>query len=110
MTIFNSVQTTGLTKTFGDFRAVDGVDLSIDRGEFVAIVGASGSGKSTLLNLLAGLDRATSGLFFFDGVDIKTKSENQLAELRNSIRHSRSVDEITEKEGEAAILWFKKVL
>lgn len=63
-------------------RAVDGVDLSISRGEFVAIVGASGSGKSTLLNLLAGLDTPTDGHVVADGERLDALSRRALARYR----------------------------
>ncbi|UCD18552.1 MAG: ABC transporter ATP-binding protein [Candidatus Zixiibacteriota bacterium] len=63
-------------------RAVDGVNLSIDRGEFLGIVGASGSGKSTILNLLAGLDSPTSGSIDFEGVPLGSLNRRQLAAYR----------------------------
>jgi len=59
-----------------------GIDLSIPKGQFVAIMGPSGSGKSTLLGLLAGLDNATSGALLLDGVDITGLSEDRMAEVR----------------------------
>lgn len=62
--------------------ALRGVDLTIDVGEFVAIVGPSGSGKSTLLNLIAGLDRPTTGQVFVQGLEISALSEEQLARWR----------------------------
>jgi putative ABC transport system ATP-binding protein len=65
-----------------DVRAVDGVDLAIDAGEFVALEGPSGSGKTTLLQLLGALDRPTSGHVFFEGRDLAKLRDNELAELR----------------------------
>jgi putative ABC transport system ATP-binding protein len=64
-------------------RAVDGVTLEIARGEFVALLGSSGSGKSTLLNLLAGLDRPTSGSILAHGTDLAAMSGNELAKYRS---------------------------
>ena len=75
-----------LTKTYETagtkVAALRGVSLSIERGEFVAIMGPSGCGKSTLLNLLAGLDRATAGEVWLDGERIDEMSETELAQLR----------------------------
>ncbi len=59
--------------------AVDGVDLTIDEGEFVVVAGPSGSGKTTLLQLLGALDRPTGGEILFEGQDLQRKSDSQLA-------------------------------
>lgn len=66
-----------------EVRALDGVSLSIDRGEFVAIVGQSGSGKSTLMNMLGLLDVPTSGEYYLDGEDVAHMTDDQLSEIRN---------------------------
>jgi putative ABC transport system ATP-binding protein len=66
-----------------EVHALDNVDLLIDKGEFVAIMGASGSGKSTMLNILGCLDKPSSGDYFLDGVHINTLDKNQLADIRN---------------------------
>lgn len=63
-------------------RALDGVSLSVEAGDFLGVVGRSGSGKSTLLNLLAGLDRPTAGSIWIDGRDLAKMDGNQLAEHR----------------------------
>ena len=75
-----------LVKTYGkgenQVNAVDHISFSIEKGEFVAIVGASGSGKSTLLHLLGGVDRPTSGKVFIDGKDIYSLNDDNLAIFR----------------------------
>ena len=63
--------------------ALDGIDLTIQTGEYVAIVGPSGSGKSTLMNMLGALDTPTSGAYFLNGEDVSRMSEKQLARVRN---------------------------
>ena len=66
-----------------EVRALDGVSLTIDHGEFVAIVGQSGSGKSTLMNMLGLLDECTSGSYHLDGHDVSHLSDDELSEIRN---------------------------
>jgi len=65
-----------------EVKAVNGVDLSFEEGEFSAIVGPSGSGKTTLLNLIGGLDKPTSGSVIIDGIDISTLSSKQMIDFR----------------------------
>ena len=64
-------------------RALDGVSINIDEGEFVAIMGASGSGKSTMLNILGCLDTPTSGSYVLDGLEVAARSRKELAIIRN---------------------------
>ena len=80
------LQTQDLRKVYGsgdaEVRALDGVSLSVEHGEFVAVVGTSGSGKSTLLHMLGGLDRPTSGKVFIDGSDIFALGDDALTIFR----------------------------
>ena len=66
-----------------EVRALDGIDLDIEKGDLVAIVGHSGSGKSTLMNMLGCLDTPTSGKYVLDGQDVASMTDNQLADVRN---------------------------
>ena len=80
------VRTENLSKTYGSgenlVKAIDDVNLKIEKGEFIAIVGPSGSGKSTLLHLLGGVDNPSSGKIFIDGNDIAKYSSKELALFR----------------------------
>ncbi|MFQ9934539.1 MAG: ABC transporter ATP-binding protein [Lachnospiraceae bacterium] len=75
-----------LTKTYGEgdvlVKALDNVSFSVEKGEFVAIIGPSGSGKSTLLHIIGGVDKATSGKVYIDGTDIYSLNETNLAIFR----------------------------
>ena len=83
------VKAINVTKTYMlgkiPVEALRGVNLSVETGDFLAILGPSGSGKSTMLNLIGALDKPTSGTLLIDGVDISTLNDNQLAELRLKI-------------------------
>ncbi len=68
-----------------EVRALDGVSLHIDKGEFVAIVGKSGSGKSTCMNIIGCLDVPTSGTYHLNGIDVSTMNDDKLAEIRNKM-------------------------
>jgi putative ABC transport system ATP-binding protein len=76
-----------LTKVYGiggaSVRALDGINLTLEEGEFVAIMGSSGSGKSTLMNILGCLDRPTQGQYWLGGEDVSKLNKAQLADIRN---------------------------
>jgi len=80
------IQLNSITKTYGEgeaaFQALRGVNLSVNKGEFVAVMGPSGSGKSTAMNLLGCLDTASSGSYLFNGVEVQTLSQQERALLR----------------------------
>jgi putative ABC transport system ATP-binding protein len=76
------IQISGLTRTFGSTRVLDGVDLTIAPGECVALVGRSGAGKSTLLHLLAGIDRPDSGGVRYDDADLTALDEDRRTAFR----------------------------
>ena len=80
------LETHGLRKVYGsgdtEVRALDGVDLAVEKGEFAAVVGTSGSGKSTLLHMLGGLDRPTGGSVIVDGRDLSTLKDEELTIFR----------------------------
>jgi len=82
------IQLENITKVYKtgdeDTIAVNGLDLTINRGEFVAIMGPSGSGKSTLMHIVGLLDTATSGKYFLDGQDVSRLRKNRQAKIRNS--------------------------
>jgi putative ABC transport system ATP-binding protein len=83
----NIIKMVGLSKIYKvgevEVPALKLIDLTIDEGEFVAIMGASGSGKSTLMNLIGCLDEPTSGEYFLDGVNTSSLSKNEYAKIRN---------------------------
>ena len=83
----NIIETSGLTKTFGNngaaVHALRGIDLTVARGEFVALIGPSGSGKSTLMAILGCLDSPTAGRYFLDGEPLEGLSGSELARIRN---------------------------
>ncbi|HZK20819.1 MAG TPA: ABC transporter ATP-binding protein [Oscillospiraceae bacterium] len=66
-----------------EVRALDGVSLTIERGEFIAIIGQSGSGKSTFMNMVGLLDVPTSGTYLLDGIDVSTMEDDRLSDIRN---------------------------
>lgn len=74
----------GGLKELKELKVLKGVDIQVDKGKIVSLIGASGSGKSTLLNLLGGLDRPTSGKVIYEGQDVSQLSDLELAKFRNS--------------------------
>ena len=82
------IEISNLTKVYHlgevDLRALDGVDILVDEGEFIAIMGPSGSGKSTLMNIIGCLDRPTAGTYVLDGKDVSSMSRDQRAIIRNA--------------------------
>src|SRR5688572_25942224 len=81
------IELRGVTKRYKigeqEILALNGIDLSIEQGEYAAIIGPSGSGKSTLMHLLGCLDTPSTGTMFLDGVDVSRASSNKLSEMRN---------------------------
>ncbi len=77
------IQLHDIHKSFGSLQVLKGIDLSINQGEIVSIVGPSGAGKTTLLQIIGTLDRAGSGRVLFDGVDVSLYNEKQLSAFRN---------------------------
>ncbi len=83
------IQMNRIVKTFNigqpnELEILHGIDLTVHRGEFLAIVGQSGAGKSTLMNIIGVLDRPTSGEYFLDGVDVANAKDQQLSAIRNA--------------------------
>jgi len=77
------IKATGIRKSFGNLRVLKGIDLEVEKGEIVAIVGASGAGKTTLLQILGTLDQPDEGQIFYDGMDVGKLRGRQLAAFRN---------------------------
>ena len=77
------IQLTQITKRFDDLQVLKGIDLSIEQGEIVSIVGPSGAGKTTLLHIMGTLDSPTSGTVKIAGIDVNELKSNQLSQFRN---------------------------
>jgi putative ABC transport system ATP-binding protein len=81
------IEFSGVSKVYGkgeaEVRALDSVDIAIERGDFVAIIGASGSGKSTMMNIIGCLDAPTAGSYLLDGINTRELDEYQQAQIRN---------------------------
>ncbi len=104
----------GVKKVYGSGRnqvtALNGIDLSVDKGEFVAVIGASGSGKSTLLHILGSVDKPTEGKVMVDGTDLSRLNQTEAAIFRRRkvglitlSRHSRC-----EKTSSCLLHWIRK--
>lgn len=78
------IEIKGVTKSFGSLQVLKGIDLRIEKGEIVSIVGPSGAGKTTLLQILGTLDKSDSGSVVVDGIETSTLSTNKLSEFRNT--------------------------
>ena len=114
----NLISLKGICKTYGKgdglVTALNPIDLDIQKGEMVAIMGKSGSGKSTLLNLLAGLDVPDSGTYVYDGKEINTKNQNRMAKFRRSdvgfvVQHFALIDEYSVQQNIALPLRYGKL-
>ena len=81
------IKTEGITKSFGTLQVLKGIDLTIDKGEIVAIVGPSGAGKTTLLQILGTLDRPDSGRLWIDGTETSQLAEQELAADTDRVIH-----------------------
>lgn len=77
------IQIEGITKSFGQLQVLKGIDLNIDKGEVVSIVGPSGAGKTTLLQIIGTLDRADAGRVIINGTDVSCMKEKELSAFRN---------------------------
>lgn len=77
------IQASNIHKRFGQLEVLKGVDLSVEKGEIVSIIGPSGAGKTTLLQIIGTLDKQDEGTIVIDGTDIRKLSEKELAEFRN---------------------------
>ena len=114
----NIISLRGICKTYGKgdglVTALNPIDLDIQKGEMVAIMGKSGSGKSTLLNLLAGLDVPDSGEYIYNGKEINTKNQNRMAKFRRNdvgfvVQHFALIDEYSVQQNIALPLRYGKL-
>lgn len=83
MIVLNSIIKKYFIGKENELTVLKGIDLTINKSEFVAIVGQSGSGKSTLMNIIGALDKQTEGSYYLDGIDISRLTQDQLSEIRN---------------------------